>query len=141
MAAAPDSAAEQASFIIGFTPLPRLSINFTPTFLLAQTSEEIQIIFRLPTSDQVRGDSVEGARKVRAERGDGGDDQTAIRPAMRPYSMAVAPDWSAAKRVKRSFIRNTPRSRLSAVPVQRLLACSGTSRKVQVTSCDRFNEK
>src|SRR5579883_2945779 len=65
---------------------------------------------------------------------------TAIRPAIRPYSMAVAPDWSAAKRAKSFFmfallvpdlpqISNCKASFLSA----------GTSWNIGGTDCDHVN--
>ena len=46
-------------------------------------------------------DLVEGVGQLVANGGDGGDDDNpATRPAMRPYSMAVAPESSRAKREK-----------------------------------------
>ena len=46
---------------------------------------------------QLIGDGIEGAGQLRAE---GRHRRNSSDPAMSPYSMAVAPDWSFRKRVK-----------------------------------------
>src|SRR5215207_3021649 len=49
---------------------------------------------------QLIGDGLEGAGQLRAEGRHPAIAATDTRAAIRPYSMAVAPDWSFRKRVK-----------------------------------------